>query len=118
MRKKCRNIAKESLKEKIKALPSTTQEQILLFVDSVKGQEKGRRYSRNYLFDCTLLKIKSASTYRHLRNRKILPLPSESTIYRYLKKLKPSFGFQHQVFDIMKEKSMHMIPQARQGNSV
>ncbi|KAK7590319.1 hypothetical protein V9T40_001932 [Parthenolecanium corni] len=48
-------------------------------------------------------------------NQKILPLPSPATIHRHMRKLKPSFGFQNQIFNTMKVKSEGMRSIERRG---
>lgn len=70
---------------------------------------KGMRYTRTFMYECILLKIKSIDYYKLLRKWKILPLPAISTIYRYLGKMKASYGFHEEIFSVIqiKEKSMH-----------
>lgn len=51
------------------------------------------RYDPERLLYCLILHMKSPTTYEMLRDNKILPLPSESTIYKYMKKARSQGGF-------------------------
>jgi len=77
----------------------------------------GRRYSQEWLFECILLKIKNNGTYAHIYRHKIMPLPEPSTIRRYLRKLKPTYGFQSGVFDVLKAKAGAMKSFEKEGNT-
>ncbi|OXU20161.1 hypothetical protein TSAR_000280 [Trichomalopsis sarcophagae] len=50
--------------------------------------QKGIRYTTQWIYECLLLRIKSRKTYNHLRTHNILCLPSWETLNRYLKHLK------------------------------
>ena len=54
---------------------------------------KGNRYDKEWIVDCLLIKCKSPAAYRLLRNGEYLPLPCVSTLTRYIKGLRPEFGF-------------------------
>lgn len=46
-----------------------------------------------------------------------LPLPSIRTLQRYMKKLSPQYGFQKNVFEMLKEKAPHMEEAERHGEN-
>lgn len=115
MQRQFSSLKAESLKDKIKDLPEAQQEYIMACVEAVRKKPKGIRYTRKFIYECILLKIRSMSTYCYLRRRKILPLPSRSTIFKYMRKIKPAFGFQNNIFETMKLKSETMRPQERRG---
>lgn len=71
---------------------------------------KSRRYSHEWLLTCLLLHIRSSSTYNLLRNNCILPLPSKSTICRYLKSSNVGCGFDDNFFVLFK-KELSNYPQ-------
>jgi len=50
------------------------------------------------------MKIKGPALYKKMRRENILPLPSQTTLQNYMQNLKPSYGFQENVFDILEEK--------------
>lgn len=53
----------------------------------------GRRYSHAWLLTCIILYIRGPKSYRLLRTSNTLPLPSKSTVARYLRGSKASPGF-------------------------
>lgn len=57
------------------------------------GFKCGMRYEPGYLIEMLLLKMKSASAYRHIRDNGIMPMPDISTIRRLLSSSDCGFGF-------------------------
>ena len=53
---------------------------------------KNMRYETEFLMECLLLRIKSATTYDHLAAAKILPLPHPNTILSLLSGMECKFG--------------------------
>lgn len=53
---------------------------------------RSMRYDPEFLLECVMLRIKSKSTYNHLRTNNILPLPSAETIRRLLSCMPCKFG--------------------------
>ncbi|KAH7979749.1 hypothetical protein HPB49_010808 [Dermacentor silvarum] len=73
----------------------------------MKGNAKSAkavRYNKEWLYDCLLLKIKSTSVYIFLHENDYLPLPNVRTLYTYMKNLKADFGFDSDLFAVLKEK--------------
>ncbi|XP_023231060.1 uncharacterized protein LOC111631096 [Centruroides sculpturatus] len=68
------------------------------------------RYDINWLLDCLLLKIRSPSLYEFLRNNDYLPLPCQSTLHQYIRGINAKFGFDEDLFVILKTK-LETIPQ-------
>lgn len=80
--------------------------------------KKGYRYSHGWLLTCLLLYIRGPKTYRVLSNLKILPLPSKSTIARYLKSTKSEAGFSEEFFQNFQhklEKIEKVVPGSSNG---
>ena len=50
------------------------------------------RYDADFVMECLLLRIKCKAAYNHLRDQKILPLPSLSTMRRLLSCMPCTFG--------------------------
>lgn len=101
-------------------LPQQQQDIIHAFFDALKhpngtSSAKGRRYKRQYIYQCILMKIKSFKLYRFMRKRRILELSAPNTLHKYIRKLSASFGFQQKLFDVLKEKAKSMPPEARRG---
>ena len=60
---------------------------------------------------CLLLKLKSSTTYNHMRENKILPLPSPETIRRRLSSSDCKFGFNEIALENIK-KALANLPVA------
>lgn len=75
----------------------------------------GLRYSHKWIMNCLLLHIKSSAAYNMLRANKILPLPSRSTICRYLKSSNAKCGFDPAFFSTLKERLAKLPCMARHG---
>jgi len=73
----------------------------------------GRRYSEEWLLLCLLYKIKNFSGYNFLRN--ILPFPSSTTIYRYLRNINTRTGFDPQFFELFQNKLRSLSDIAKNG---
>lgn len=63
------------------------------------------RYSNDWVYECILMKIKGPALYENIRRDNILPLPSLSTLQRYIQQLQP-YGFQESVFKIIEENAL------------
>lgn len=73
------------------------------------------RYNKEWLYDCLLLKIKSTSVYIFLHENDYLPLPNVRTLYTYMKNLKADFGFDSDLFAVLKEKLLACPERERRG---
>lgn len=67
-----------------------------------------------YIFNYYFLN-RSSSTYRFLKNQDILPLPCQSTIYKYLSLIKTQCGFDEQFFQLLKKKISTLNSNERHG---
>ncbi len=103
------------VKGRIAQLPDMQQEFVSQMFQSAMKKSRGLRYTRSFMYACIMLKIKSTSCYLYLRRHKILPLPSLSTIYAYMRKMKAEFGFHDEIFDVVKRKGQTMLPQNKRG---
>lgn len=99
-------IKDEALRAEISILPPLQQLAIRACFDASKvSNPKQRRYTVQWVYECLLLRIKSASVYDRLRERDILPLPCKDTLNRYIQKLDSAFGFPKAIFDTLRIKS-------------
>lgn len=62
------------------------------------------RYSLEWIYDALLLKIKSTAVYTFLMENNYLPLPDPRTLRTYIGKLDANFGFNPNLFGLLKEK--------------
>ena len=75
----------------------------------------GCRYSDEWIVDSLLIRCKSTSTYRLLRDGGFLPLPSLSTLNRSVRSLKPEFGFDSTLFNSLAQKLSAVDERERRG---
>ncbi|KAH8025988.1 hypothetical protein HPB51_015293 [Rhipicephalus microplus] len=67
-------------------------------------------YKKEWIYDCSLLKIKSTAVYTFLQENEFLPLPNQRTLYGYLRNLKADFGFDSTLFTVLREK-LEAVPE-------
>ncbi|XP_051158562.1 uncharacterized protein LOC127279948 [Leptopilina boulardi] len=114
--KKYSQINEDSMMQKIKDLPEQQQKVVKTILKYGKLDNKhGMRYSREWILECILLRIKSRKAYIHLKNHQILPLPALTTLRRYMKNMKPQYGFDPQVFSMLKKKSASIKSEEKRG---
>lgn len=105
-------IKEEILNAYIETMPPTWRTAVLACVAAAKAKSsKGRRYTSQWIYECQLLRIKSLGLYKKMLRDNFLPLPSLRTLQRYMRKLKPAYGFQENTFTMLKEKSS-LLPEA------
>lgn len=62
-----------------------------------------------------LMHLKSPKLYRKMRMDNIMPLPSYATLLRYIRKLRPVYGFSQTTIKILGMKSANMSSYERHG---
>jgi len=72
-------------------------------------------YTTEWLLECTLLRIKSPSAYKHLRESKLLPLPHPKTIQRLLLGSPCEFGFNDTSMSAIQREMCNKSRKYRQG---
>ncbi|KZS02797.1 Uncharacterized protein APZ42_000014, partial [Daphnia magna] len=72
-------------------------------LQATSGRSHSMKYDSGFLMQCLLLKLKSSSTYTHLKNNNILPLPSLSTLRRRLSSSECKYGFNELALQNMKQ---------------
>ncbi|KAG8192301.1 hypothetical protein JTE90_002123 [Oedothorax gibbosus] len=73
-------------------------------------------YSREWLLECILMKMKSPRLYQHIRINKILALPGKTCLKKSLQHFKSGFGFNKKVFSVLKEKTDSLENSEKHGN--
>ncbi|XP_071644830.1 uncharacterized protein [Temnothorax longispinosus] len=118
LQKKMDEIETESLEKKIEKL-NLPEPQVVLIRECISTARKksstNNRYSNEWMLTCLLLHIRSTATYNMLRENKILPLPSKSTICRYLRSSNTGCGFDEKFFTLFKIKLGKLPEDARHG---
>lgn len=118
MQEKHRLLSTQKLDDLIKDLNPKQQMLVRTCVQAAKVKsDRGMRYSKEWVYECILLRIKSPKLYRSMRRKKdkLLPLPSIQTLQRYMEQLRPAYGFQENVFELLKEKSKYIKSAGRHG---
>ncbi|XP_067204347.1 uncharacterized protein [Linepithema humile] len=116
LKHKCTQCNEKIIEETISKLPQNQQLAVQACFAAAKLKDnRGMRYSNEWVYECILLRIKSAKTYNYLRSHNILTLPSNKTLNRYIKIVKGCYGFQSSTFEILKKKTANMEPNDVRG---
>ncbi|KAK3911161.1 Transposable element P transposase [Frankliniella fusca] len=110
-------LDEKKIQDYVAAMPPSWQTSIITCVKAAKVKNShGRRYTAQWIYECTLLRIKSLGLYKKMLRDEFLPLPSLRTLQRYMKKLNPAYGFNQNTFSLIKEKCVHMPEHKRHGS--
>jgi hypothetical protein len=82
---------------------------------STVQSKTGCRYSSEWLLDALLIRCKSTSAYKMLRENGFLPLPSICTLNRAIRSLRPEFGFDPTLLDALTAKLSQFELKERRG---
>lgn len=105
----CSKSNAEDIQRNCESLPKAQQLAVQACFELSKLKDaRGMRYTNQWIYECILLRIKSKKTYDHLRNHKILALPTTKTLSRYIQSIKGTYGFQNSTFEILKQKTQFM----------
>ncbi|XP_050062945.1 uncharacterized protein LOC126552296 [Aphis gossypii] len=116
MIKKYDNLSQTQLSSYINYPPEKQKEVVYACFNAAKNKStKGRRYTVTWIYECLLMRIKSPKLYRKTRKDNTLPLPSYTTLQRYIKKIHPVYGFSEAAFEVMGLKTKDMSEMERHG---
>ncbi|XP_037572457.2 uncharacterized protein LOC119454742 isoform X2 [Dermacentor silvarum] len=118
LQKRAAALKEEVLEEKISNLPPRQQEAVRHCFSAAKVRSKGTRYSKKWVLECIIMKMKSPKLYEHLRKNQIMCLPSRSTLKRYLASYRSTFGFNSKVLRQLKAKTVGIDPFRRHGGII
>lgn len=118
IQKKAASLKEDALEENISNLPPRQQEAVRQCFAAAKVKAKGARYTKKWLLECIMMKMKSPRLYEHLRKNNILCLPSKSTLKRHMVSYRSSFGFNSNVLRQLKDKTAGIDPYKRHGGLV
>lgn len=106
----------QAIEEFLSKLNNAQREAVQVCIDAANSSvPTGIRYTNAWILECIFLRIKSRRAYEHIRKHKILQVPTIDTLNKYMKSMKPSYGFQEAVFELLKYKSLLMEPFYRRG---
>ncbi|KAK3921473.1 DNA transposase, partial [Frankliniella fusca] len=115
--KKYDTSQKEKIDTLLASLPPNQHLSVQACINAAKAKsKKGRRYTKQWMFECILMRMKGPALYRKKQQDDILPLPSPRTIQRYLKKMKPAYGFNRVTFELLAQKAESMPADERHGS--
>nr|XP_054919809.1 uncharacterized protein LOC126516502 [Dermacentor andersoni] len=118
MRGKNAAIQAEALEAQISKLPPRQQEAVRQCFAASKVKPNGLRYTKMWVLDCIIMKMKSPRLYEHLRRNSILSLPCKSTLKRYVSAYRTVFGFSDKVLRQLKVKSAELDAWKKHGRLV
>lgn len=107
VRTKIGELCKQDLYMKIDNLNMSSAQKMPLkkCINVCKYESKtSRKYSSEWLLLCLLFHIQSSASYNFLRKHELLPLPSVSTIRRYLFRVNMKCGLDDKHFEAFKLK--------------
>ncbi|KAK3918872.1 DNA transposase [Frankliniella fusca] len=114
---KFQNLERKKIDDYVATMPQSWQSAILTCVEAAKAKNShGRRYTAQWIYECALLRIKSLALYKKMLRDNFLPLPSLRTLQRYMRKLRPAYGFNENTFSLIKEKTVHIPEPQRHGS--
>ncbi|XP_049511416.1 uncharacterized protein LOC125939925 [Dermacentor silvarum] len=116
MQAKNSRITEEVFKTKIESLPPKQKQAAHhIFAATKRKGIKGMVYSKEWMLECIIMKMKGPKLYEHMRKQQILVLPSKATLRKYTKEYRTGFGFSRKVFSVLKEKTSSMDVFKRHG---
>ncbi|KAJ3655956.1 hypothetical protein Zmor_015063 [Zophobas morio] len=77
----------------IARLPENQKLAVKTCFETAGKAPRGKRYTKDWIDTCLLIRIKSPKLYRHLRSRELLPLSSPSTLSNYIRNMTVPMGF-------------------------
>lgn len=114
---RCSTANEQFLNDTFKNFPQQMQQAIkACYCYANTNDKRGLRYTNRWILECLLLRIKSRKAYQHLRNHNILAVPTIETLNTYIKNMQPRYGFDPQLFTMLRKKSEAMKPEERRGN--
>ncbi|KAK3932915.1 Peroxynitrite isomerase THAP4, partial [Frankliniella fusca] len=114
--KKIEETKQDNVDKLLASLPTVQGMAVKACINAARAKSpKGRRYTKEWMYGCILMRMKGPALYRKMQQQNILALPSPRTIQRYLKKMKPAYGFQRTTFDLLGQKSAEMSEAQRHG---
>lgn len=111
-------IKTETLEAQIARLPPRQQEAVRQCFAASRVKPNGLRYTKSWVLDCLIMKMKSPRLYEHLRRNNILALPCKSTLKRYVHAYRTVFGFSERVLKQLKEKTAELDVWKKHGGLV
>ncbi|KAH7979238.1 hypothetical protein HPB49_008804 [Dermacentor silvarum] len=112
-------LSNEAFLGRIKELPQKQQEGALHMFKAAKRKNiRGMRYSKEWILECLIMRMKGPKLYEDMRRQKILVLPSKVTLQKYMRSYRTGFGFNAKVMSVLKEKTSTIDAFKRHGGLI
>ncbi|XP_077557315.1 uncharacterized protein LOC144172497 [Haemaphysalis longicornis] len=72
-------------------------------------------YSKSWILECIMMKMKGSRLYEHLRRQHFLALLTKATLAKYVKSYRTGFGFNKKILSILKDTTQKMDVFSRHG---
>lgn len=89
-----------------------------MFKAAKRKNIRGMRYSKEWILECLIMRMKGPKLYEDMRRQKILVLPSKVTLQKYMRSYRTGFGFNAKVMSVLKEKTSTMDAFKRHGGLI
>jgi len=117
LKSKMSSVSERTAEDVILRVPEEQREMIKACLKYTKVEKHGRRYTADWVYECVPMRMKGPKLYRKLRDENKIPLPADATLRRYIRKLRPVYGFQDSVFAMMREKSANSTEPGWRGKT-
>ncbi|KAH9372048.1 hypothetical protein HPB48_020497 [Haemaphysalis longicornis] len=64
---------------------------------------RGMTYSKEWILECMIMRMKEPKLYEHMRRQKILVLRSKVTLRKYFKSYRTGFEFSEEVLRLIQD---------------
>lgn len=99
---------KVDVSELMEGFSANQRNTVQAFLDGSKRKgPTGHRYSREWMYQCLLMRDKGPRLYKYLREKDILPLPSHKSLQRYSSSLNGGCGFQEGLVLVWDDRVTH-----------
>ncbi|XP_075739015.1 uncharacterized protein LOC142784501 [Rhipicephalus microplus] len=89
-----------------------------MFKAAKRKSVRGMRYSKEWILECLIMRMKGPKLYEDMRRQKVLVLPSKVTLQKYLRLYRTGFGFNAKVMSMLKQKASSMDAFKRHGGLI
>ncbi|XP_075737463.1 uncharacterized protein LOC142777044 [Rhipicephalus microplus] len=119
MKEENSRLSDDTFLGRIKELPPKQQEAALhMFKAAKRKSVRGMRYSKEWILECLIMRMKGPKLYEDMRRQKVLVLPSKVTLQKYLGSYRTGFGFNAKVMSMLKQKASSMDAFKRHGGLI
>ncbi|KAK3931245.1 DNA transposase, partial [Frankliniella fusca] len=105
---------KGKMEDLMKSLRKTNAAKVESLISTLP-EEQRPLVQAYWIYECVLMRVKAPGLCEKLRQQNKLALPSQKTLLRYMRALRPAYGFQENLFTLLEARSVHYQPGERHG---